>query len=513
VVDASSVRVQFHATITSLRFRDLGTGMNWSMPRGAHALLCAGLLSALCVAQPQLTGADAAFQEWFDVNYARGSPLADREPPVRLAPVPGGLRMGVVATRAIAPESRYLAIPLPMIVGEHTVFSTPGIGPALKALQPVFDRHPFGRLQFTLAVFLLHQRFVAGAASFWRPYIDALPDALDAPEFFSDAELGLMNGTGVPQKARALRASRDDEFRFLARNVLANPAVAGAKQLFPSWAFSRKHWGWAGGILNTRMIWWDGRPHLVPLLDMINCKEGPGRAARRIHQTVRDGNRALTKAPWAFAAGEQVFENYGQPNPSYMLYHGYAMHPNVHDCATAPLDLGKQLLTRGPTLRQLGLWRDDFCVAPDSVGLGDMLAAARVAVATKPELDKFKASRNAAKQRLGPRNERAALKMVGKALAALRDSLPSLPELAFSGAARPQGADERTAERFAASQALQDLPFRERMATLFREGQRVLLQRTVAALRQRSAAEKQHDRRKREPRVRGNKKPPSNDEL
>jgi hypothetical protein len=51
---------------------------------------------------------------------------------------------------------------------------------------------------------------------------------------------------------------------------------------------------------------------------MINCQEGPN--PKRLHRTDMDdaNENAETKAPWAFKKGEQVFENYGQPNHIYM---------------------------------------------------------------------------------------------------------------------------------------------------------------------------------------------------
>ena len=40
----------------------------------------------------------------------------------------------------------------------------------------------------------------------------------------------------------------------------------------------------------------------------------------------------LTWVGWAFAESEQVFENYGQPNHIYFMYHGFSLEGNSHDC-------------------------------------------------------------------------------------------------------------------------------------------------------------------------------------
>lgn len=42
-----------------------------------------------------------------------------------------------------------------------------------------------------------------------------------------------------------------------------------------------------------------------------------------------------------FVAGEQVFENYGQPNHIYFLYHGFSIQNNSHDCVHWNLKLTK----------------------------------------------------------------------------------------------------------------------------------------------------------------------------
>jgi hypothetical protein len=40
---------------------------------------------------------------------------------------------------------------------------------------------------------------------------------------------------------------------------------------------------------------------------------------------------AITYAPWEFAKGEQVFENYGQPNHIYFMYHGFSLAGTASD--------------------------------------------------------------------------------------------------------------------------------------------------------------------------------------
>lgn len=54
-----------------------------------------------------------------------------------------------------------------------------------------------------------------------------------------------------------------------------------------------------------------------------------------VHKTfLGESNYAVTKAAKKFKKGDQVFENYGQPNFVYYMYHGFTLgEENTHDCA------------------------------------------------------------------------------------------------------------------------------------------------------------------------------------
>ena len=97
-------------------------------------------------------------------------------------------------------------------------------------------------------------------------------------------------------------------------------------------AWTLENYLWAATILDSRSIWWDGIRHLVPLLDLINCKELTDKNA--IHKTELDDSmaNAITRSPDDFQENEQVFENYGQPNHIYFMYHGFVLESNSHDC-------------------------------------------------------------------------------------------------------------------------------------------------------------------------------------
>jgi hypothetical protein len=119
------------------------------------------------------------------------------------------------------------------------------------------------------------------------------------------------------------------------------PAASFWRVQLKSEVWTWENYQWAAAILDSRSIWWDGKRHLVPMLDFINCAEGP--EPSKVHSTALDesGRNAVTFSSWAFSAGEQVFENYGQPNSIYFTYHGFSLplEQNTHDCVEHRLEL------------------------------------------------------------------------------------------------------------------------------------------------------------------------------
>lgn len=77
------------------------------------------------------------------------------------------------------------------------------------------------------------------------------------------------------------------------------PIAAARAPRFPAQAFGPnvftfENYRWAHAIMDSRTIWWNSKRHLVPMLDLINCAEGPTNPDRvhstRLDKTVRTGN-------------------------------------------------------------------------------------------------------------------------------------------------------------------------------------------------------------------------------
>jgi len=101
---------------------------------------------------------------------------------------------------------------------------------------------------------------------------------------------------------------------------------------------------WGTVILDSRSIWWEGKRHLVPMLDFVNCYEYAD-SPDQVHSTTLDPTTqsfAVTQSPQNFKEEEQLFENYGQPNHIYFAYHGFTLPLNSHDCVLLEITISNE---------------------------------------------------------------------------------------------------------------------------------------------------------------------------
>lgn len=176
----------------------------------------------------------------------------------------------------------------------------------------------------------MYEKFERRTSSFWAPYLDLIPgvNELESPLFYSKHQMELLKGTDMYEAVLNYKEKVEHKY-----NVIASKVFEFYPEVFKTQIFTLENYRWAYGILDSRSIWWSGQRHLVPLLDMINCAEGPDPS--RVHSTSYDEETqtAVTAAKWQFEKGQEVFENYGQPNHIYFLYHGFILEKNSRDCA------------------------------------------------------------------------------------------------------------------------------------------------------------------------------------
>lgn len=210
-----------------------------------------------------------------------------------------GMRVGTKANRDITFGESYIDVPVTAVMSAaNAKTSNDEVNKLIqRGRQLKDDLH-------TVLFFLLHERFVERENSYWWPYLALLP-TLDEyreyhPSFFSQNKLEGLAGSGV----RQLILDNQNRAKTQFKSASKDSAVTGA---FGD-VWTETNYLWAMTILDSRSIWWNGSRNLVPLLDLINCKEGP--PGSTIHSTRLDesGKNAVTLAPWDFKEGEQVFE-------------------------------------------------------------------------------------------------------------------------------------------------------------------------------------------------------------
>jgi protein-histidine N-methyltransferase len=292
--------------------------------------------------------ADSSLQERVDLFNQWFSKLSPAPKPmmVTAAAVPGGMRIGVLTTSDVPKEQVYLGVPPTAIMDERTANDCPVLGPVFQALR---KRFPRGDSFHELLFHLVREAVVLKEQSFWWPYLQLLPspDETAFPVFWSRQDLELLQGS--PVLATIQEYQRDVQGKFDAVNkAVLQPqvwkdAVPTKEDPFPPEAFTFETYQWAHAMLDSRSIWWDGARHLVPMLDLINCREGADPA--RVHSTRLDSHgMAVTRADMDYPKGSQLWENYGQPNYVYFMYHGFSLvgrnpragpdeEANTHDCA------------------------------------------------------------------------------------------------------------------------------------------------------------------------------------
>ena len=198
---------------------------------------------------------------------------------------------GAVAIEDISTEDIYLAVPLGIIMDSHTASLDPDFGPLILALRETYKRKDDFH---ELLLYLLYERLVKNENSRFWPYLRLLPvpGETDPPTAWSL--------TDIRERLQPSFVGRIVEAHVNRTEGTYN-SIKKVKEIanfFPIGFFTFENYRWAGSILDSRSIWWDGLRHLVPMLDFINCAEGPD--PKIIHSTKVEGvgsaQVAVTKA-------------------------------------------------------------------------------------------------------------------------------------------------------------------------------------------------------------------------
>ena len=246
-------------------------------------------------------------------------------------------RVSTFATTTIKQEELYLGVPTTIIMDADVAYDDGEFGILLKSLGAKFNyRDKFHEL----LLYLLHQRFMIGPESKYWPYLLLLPnyDEMDLPLFWTKEETEKRLGpSGIKESVN----NYSQRYRTSFDQILSIDLI---NSFFPKDVLTLEKYLWGVAILDSRSIWWENQRHLVPLLDLINCQNSPDKdpsTSYRIHSTQLSDDRryAVTNASYALEPGDELFENYGQPNHIYFMYHGFTLEHNAYDCLQINIEM------------------------------------------------------------------------------------------------------------------------------------------------------------------------------
>lgn len=286
-------------------------------------------------------------QEFNDWVNASGPSVMN----IRAVELPLPYRVGTIATADIKQQELYLTVPVSIILNNEKAVDDPTFYAMIQALN---SKYRSSDEFHELLLLLVYHKFILKENSEYYPYLRLLPsiDELGTPILWSEVDLVARLGPShITASAIEERARIHKTYDFISNIPII---VAHFKQFLesngmnPEDGLTLNQYLWANSILNSRSIWYRGKRNLIPLLDFINCDEGP--ATGHVHattiETIDNKEYAVTKAGWSVNSGDQLFENYGQPNHIYYLYHGFTLPTNRHDCVHSVLELTKSEMGR-----------------------------------------------------------------------------------------------------------------------------------------------------------------------
>ncbi|XP_059616323.1 actin-histidine N-methyltransferase [Phlebotomus argentipes] len=256
---------------------------------------------------------------------------------VKISEFPG-YGMGLEATKEFHEDAVFISIPKKMLMGLHNVSNA--IAPMMSEM-PMVQTMSNIKLAFSLLVERLNPN------SFWKPYIDTLPEKYSTVMNFSTNEMQELKGSSALSSALVQCKNIARQYAFI-RKYIDNIKEEGfdATLLTLKERFSFDLYCWAVSTVMTRqnlvpMHVTDKdepqthmSPALIPLWDMANHAHGK---ITTIYNAESDCIESSVQAKCQ--RGEQIFIFYGpRSNADFLIHNGFVYGKNEHD--SVPIRLG-----------------------------------------------------------------------------------------------------------------------------------------------------------------------------
>ncbi|KAF5833208.1 Rubisco large subunit N-methyltransferase [Dunaliella salina] len=169
----------------------------------------------------------------------------------------------LVAAKDVGAGEALLALPDSQWLTPQAA-SKSAIGPYVQDLEPWVQ----------VALLLIHERFVSSSPA-WAPYVSSLPATPTSPLFWSEENLGMLQGTQLMENLQAYRAFFQAKYEELlgTEGLLSNQAPSA----FPPQAFTYDNFEWAVATVRARAHppLEGGSLALVPLADAVSHRRRP----------------------------------------------------------------------------------------------------------------------------------------------------------------------------------------------------------------------------------------------
>ncbi|KAJ3372107.1 Histone-lysine N-methyltransferase setd3 [Allomyces arbusculus] len=260
-----------------------------------------------------------AFVEWLHCNGV------SRDVPVQFV---SGLNEGIgaIAKRDIAEGEDIISIPRSVLFSSVTAYESKRMRAAMTAV-PNLAQLP---AQLLLVLHLVDEK--NDPNSFWKPYLDVLPETFALPVFFDPEDMTELQSTTVFRETI-------EQLRSMLNSYVQCFRLVEASKLMPIHKFTWSTFRWALGVLQTRqnlipaytaeeMDGSNGQrtPEikalaLIPGWDMFNHREGLPITSE---SNIQDGSQHCA-SPIAYKAGTQVYIAYTthRPNRHRFLHSGF----------------------------------------------------------------------------------------------------------------------------------------------------------------------------------------------
>lgn len=237
-----------------------------------------------------------------------------------------GYELGLKATKEFGEGSLILTIPSKLMMSEKNAKESDLS--AFIDIDPLLQNMP----NITLALFLLLEK--SNPDSFWKPYIEFLPEKYPTVLYFTSDELAELRPSPAFESSLKLYRSIARQYAYFYNKIhtLDIPVLNNLQEIF-----TFENYRWAVSTVMTRQnniqLEDTTTTAFIPLWDMCNHEHG-----KITTEYNKELNRGDCYALRDFQPGEQIFIFYGaRTNADLFLHNGFVYPQNQHDSLSLTL--------------------------------------------------------------------------------------------------------------------------------------------------------------------------------